>query len=88
MENAQLCHLSLGYNSSNKPNLFGCDSSNCFISNTTFNEETDHLQQPNSINEIENKEPDFIPEEDHDNKKSVDSISTFWNIAILQFIQQ
>jgi len=33
MRDAQLYHLSLGYSSSYKPSLFGCDSSNCFNTN-------------------------------------------------------
>ncbi len=43
MKDAKLCHLSLGYNSSHKPSLFDCDSSNCLITNTTINEETDQI---------------------------------------------
>jgi len=40
MKDTQLCHLSLGYSSSYKPNLFGCDSSNCFNTNIIITENT------------------------------------------------
>ncbi|CAG8697727.1 15195_t:CDS:2, partial [Acaulospora morrowiae] len=35
-----LCHLPLGYSSSHKPSLSGCNSSNCFITNNILTEET------------------------------------------------
>lgn len=40
MKEAWLCHLPLGYSSSHKPSLSGCDSSNCFITNTIITKET------------------------------------------------
>ncbi|CAJ0837503.1 11932_t:CDS:2 [Entrophospora sp. SA101] len=40
MKEAWLCHLPLGYSSSHKPSLYGCDSSNCFITKTIITEET------------------------------------------------
>ena len=40
MKDAQLCHLSLGYSSSYKPSLFGCDSSNCFNTNIIITKNT------------------------------------------------
>nr|CAG8507238.1 1353_t:CDS:2 [Entrophospora candida]CAG8620246.1 4117_t:CDS:2 [Entrophospora candida] len=41
MKEAWLCHLPLRCNSSHKPSLYGCDSSNCFITKTTITEETE-----------------------------------------------
>ncbi|CAJ0919579.1 16745_t:CDS:2 [Entrophospora sp. SA101] len=41
MKEACLCHLPLGRSSSHKPSLYGCDSSNCFITKTTITEETE-----------------------------------------------
>ncbi|CAG8590529.1 16100_t:CDS:2 [Acaulospora morrowiae] len=40
IKEAWLCHLPLGYSSSHKPSLSGCDSSNCFITNNILIEET------------------------------------------------
>ena len=40
MKEAWLCHLPLGYSSPHKPSLYGCDSSNCFITKIIITEET------------------------------------------------
>ncbi|CAI2191656.1 6506_t:CDS:1, partial [Funneliformis geosporum] len=42
----------------------------------------DRLRRLNSINEPENKEPEPIPEDDHNDKESIDDISVSWDIAI------
>jgi len=40
MKEAWLCHLPIGYSSSYKPSLSGCDSSSCSITNVIITVET------------------------------------------------
>ena len=49
----------------------------------------DRLCRLNSDNEVENEEPDSIPEDDDDDtKESTDDISVPWDAAIRRFLQQ
>ncbi|CAJ0852307.1 5952_t:CDS:2, partial [Entrophospora sp. SA101] len=88
MKEAWLCHLPLGYSSSHKPSLYGCDSSNCFITKTIITEETgqdgvdkhvqsllESLHQINSNSSAEGEDPGSILEDDNDDiKESADDI--------------
>ncbi|CAG8642190.1 7556_t:CDS:2 [Ambispora gerdemannii] len=48
----------------------------------------DRLCRLNLNNEAENEEPDFVPDDDHNDKESVDDISASWDTAIRRFLQQ
>ncbi|RIB13059.1 hypothetical protein C2G38_2198933 [Gigaspora rosea] len=99
MEEVWLCHLPLGYSSSYKPRLSGCDFSNCAITNE-ISEETGQsgvdmhvqsllgsLSQLNSGNVVESD--DTTPEDDDDDtKESADSISAPWDDTIWRTLQE
>ncbi|CAJ0748173.1 23961_t:CDS:2, partial [Entrophospora sp. SA101] len=101
MKEAWLCHLPLGYSSSHKPSLYGCDSSNCFITKTIITEETgqdgvdkhvqsllESLHQINSNSSAEGEDPGSILEDDNDDiKESADDILVPWDDTIWQFLQ-
>ncbi|CAH1770256.1 6191_t:CDS:2, partial [Entrophospora sp. SA101] len=69
MKEAWLCHLPLGYSSSHKLSLYGCDSSNCFITKTIITEETAILHQINLNSNAEGEGPDSILEGGNDDIK-------------------
>ncbi|CAJ0628845.1 10289_t:CDS:2, partial [Entrophospora sp. SA101] len=99
---AWLCHLPLGYSSSHKPSLYGCDSSNCFITKTIITEETgqdgvdkhvqsllESLHQINSNSSAEGEDPSSILEDDNDDiKESADDILVPWDDTIWQFLHR
>ncbi|CAJ0758547.1 7896_t:CDS:2 [Entrophospora sp. SA101] len=101
MKEAWLCHLPLGYSSSHKPSLYGCDSSNCFITKTIITEETgqdgvdkhvqsllESLHQINSNSSAEGEDPGSILEDDNDDiKESADDILVPLDDTIWQFLQ-
>ncbi|CAJ0647430.1 5994_t:CDS:2 [Entrophospora sp. SA101] len=84
------------------PSLYGCDSSNCFITKTIITEETgqdgvdkhvqsllESLHQINSNSSAEGEDPGSILEDDNDDiKESADDILVPWDDTIWQFPNQ